>query len=135
LPRALPALVGDISSAARSINDRGEVAGTSFAGPNFRGRTAVLWSSGGRAKALLPLDGDAESTANGISNRGDVVGTSTRPGRRTAVVWNRRGEPQELLPLAGDMGSEASGINARGEVVGTSFPGPGFQGSTAVVWR
>lgn len=121
----LPPLANHTSSTAQSINDRGEVAGTSFGGGN--GSRAVVWNSEGMIiRVLPPLEGDVESSfafssSNVINNHGQVVGTSiASDGTRTPVVWDHRGMPKALSLLPGDDGGEAYAISAHGRIVGES---------------
>jgi uncharacterized membrane protein len=137
----LPPLQGDNQSEAFSINNRGEVAGTSaFEGtfpfddfiPN-----AVVWDLNGNIiRVLEPLENDDDSAVgegNSINNNGSVAGRSiASDGTWTAVAWDRNGVPTALLPLPGHTQSRAEGITTRGgfTVAGTSFG----DGSRAVVW-
>jgi len=138
-PAVLPPLPGHITAIPTSINNRGEVAGASWAagGPS----RVVVWSRKNSIKRiLLPLPGDESSgldnvSCNAINARGEVVGISKRPGGpSTTVVWNRYGHiSRTLLPLPGDTDvTPSGGINAAGMVAGISY-GSGVQ--TAVVWN
>jgi len=124
-PMELPPLAGDTSSAAQSINDRGEVAGTSSGGSN--GSRAVVWNSEGTIiRVLPPLEGDVQSrfaffSSNVINNHGQVVGASIASDTTTTpVVWDHRGMPKALSLLPGDDGGEAYSISAHGRIVGES---------------
>ncbi|MDB6157121.1 MAG: hypothetical protein JWO04_827 [Gammaproteobacteria bacterium] len=136
----LPPLPGDSTSAARAINDRGQVVGISgdcgVAVGSVSAKHAVLRDHG------VPMDlgnlgGDAWNTPTAINNRGVVVGFANiaRGVARTfeAFIWTRTTGMKSLGKLPGDLRSEATGINEHGEVVGLSRGGPYV--FRAVVWR
>ena len=109
---------------AFSINERGEIAGTSF----VDGVHAVVWRNR-TVTDLGTLPGDNYTFALGINDHSEVVGFAApspiAPSR--AVLWNR-GTLTDLGVLPGALSSLAQGINNRGQIVGTS-------GSHAVVWE
>jgi probable HAF family extracellular repeat protein len=114
---------------ADSINDRGELAGQSWA----TGTThASIWRSG-KVTDLGSLRGGL-SYARGINNRGDVSGYDiAADGTNThAVLWHDG--------KAVDLGSGVDGqtfgygVNDNGDVVG-GYYAPSAGRTTAVVWR
>lgn len=114
----LPGSLGP--AAARTINERGEVAGFSFAvnGATFH---AAVWSKDGVID-LPPPSGYTASEALGMNNRGQVVGVALRPGSyavRTAVLW-QNGTATILPSLPDRVGNIARAINDMGQIVGSS---------------
>ena len=149
-PTALPSLAEDGQSEARAINNRGVVAGVSFAEDAIT--TAVVWGTDLGISPLLPLPADFThplnpepgeapfSVANAINAVGQVAGAynslykyinpdtmgTEECGFGTAVIWDLRdGSVTTLPPLPGDQGARVHGINNNGEAVGTSFDFPG----------
>ena len=114
-PIPLPPIEGDLSSEARAVNNRGQVAGSSFDGI----LTATIWDWRGKPTPLAPLEGDGHSEAFAINDWGEAVGDSTGA-ITSAVRWDRQGVASRLAPPEGDLDSFARGINARGEVAGYS---------------
>jgi probable HAF family extracellular repeat protein len=106
----------DEAGDAFSINDRGEVTGTIYAGDApARG---FLWMDGLR-EALSGL-GRGATWPYGINDAGQVVGVSSTvdPAALHAVEWSSAGI--EDLGTLGGRESCATGINDAGEVVGWS---------------
>lgn len=115
-----------------SINDRGEVIGTS----NLAGDTVhhpFLWHHG--ALTDLGTLGGANGEAYWINNRGEVVGRADVSGSTNhhAVLW-RHGTITDLGVAAGWPCSTAIDINARGQVViDTGICGVG--GGPGLLWE
>jgi probable HAF family extracellular repeat protein len=114
-----PHLLG-VGNIAFSINNRGEVAGTS-ALPGSTTHHPFLWTKDTGMRDLGVLDGDAVGAGLAINNRGDVVGASIGEKPR-AVLW-RDGEKSDLNTLIrGDSPFlkllTAFGINDGGQIVG-----------------
>lgn len=130
----LPPLLGDTSSAATAINDRGQVVGISGtcdqAVGRFTAAHAVLWENG-RVIDIGNLGGETWNTPYAINQRGDVVGFASQPGddpdnpRLHAFLWTRRDGIRDLGTLPGDVTSQAHGINERRQVVGVSCDAAG----------
>lgn len=126
--RQLDPLDGDIVSAGFSINESGEISGTS--GPPctslFGGTHAVLWKRG-RAIDLGSLGGVTNNVAMAINSHGQIVGSSDLPGDKiTHVFLWEEGAMKDLGALPGDDVAFGEGINDRGEVVGVSFNSSGL---------
>lgn len=113
----LGAFDGGFWSAAYSLNDQGQAAGTGITSSgNFR---AFVWSPGTGYIALGTLGG-ASSYAASINNSGTVVGSAqTSSGYLEAAEWN--GGSATGLGTLGGVSSNAYGINGLGNVVGSSF--------------
>ncbi len=101
------------SSAARSINERGDIVGTGF--DDFTGPSAVLWPVAGGAVNLAKLAGADIGWATGINRDGTVMGQSIfyLPAggfSRRASIW-RGGTLSEITlpggaePVGGDIGT------------------------------
>jgi probable HAF family extracellular repeat protein len=119
---------GATSSAARSINNHGQVVGESTVG-------AFLWDNGGMV-ALPGLIPGGFTFARDINNHGQIVGQSPSDpnvigGAVHAVLWND-GDPIDLGTLPGDPLSSAAAINDHGLIVG--FSGSGGLQARAVAW-
>lgn len=110
-----------------TINNRGEVVGSSATGPANSTFRAARWTANNR---LLPLPGRAgigESYASDINERNTSIGTGfDASGRSQVLVWDAEGRP---APLAlGSAKAAASFINDRGDIVGTlDYDGPNFR--------
>lgn len=120
----------DSEGVAFSINDLGEVVGTSGScGPfnpiwlfNLSPVHALLWQNGVRTD-LGNLGGVANNMAHGINNLGHVVGGSDLTGDATthAFLWTPRTRKMKDLGVVGtDFWSFALGINDEGQIVGAS---------------
>jgi probable HAF family extracellular repeat protein len=114
------------SSASRptapvAINERGEVAGTSYVREQdgSGGAThAFLWRAGEMTD--LGTLGGKWSVATALNDRGEVVGQSTTRSRaKHAFLWTA-GKMIDLGARPGDDASSADAVNNRGQVVGRS---------------
>jgi probable HAF family extracellular repeat protein len=112
-------------SGANSINDAGQVVGTSTIStvpnpllvlPNYH---AALWQNG-TAADLGTLGGDG-SIAFQVNQRGQIVGFSFLADDVDfhAFLW-QNGTMTDLGTVAGDTASQAYGISDRGQIVGSS---------------
>ena len=120
----------DAEGMANSINDRGQVVGTSGScaafNPiflyNFQPLHALLWQNG-TATDLGTLGGVFNNFAEEINNRGEVVGGSDVSGDSTShgFLWTPETKKmKDLGTVAGDYWSIAIGINDQGQIVGAS---------------
>ena len=106
---------GDVLATA--MNNRGEVVGSAFNGPNGQHSQAFLWRRG-VLRTLGTLGGDS-ATAMDINDRGQVVGESrTSDGSTHGFLWDK-GVMTDLGTLGGQF-SSAAVINERGQVAGSS---------------
>src|SRR5262245_35938822 len=130
--RDLGTLRGATESEAQSINEQGEVVGSSG---NLGYQTrAFLWRPGQGKRSLGTLGGDY-SFAEGINDLSEVVGGSEiRPGSRVlrAFLWSELHGMRGLATLGGE-NSVANAINNRQEVVGVSENEKGRP--RAFLWR
>ena len=126
----LPELSNSLYSFAWSINDRGEIAGSSIAAD---GRLhAVVWRDG-QVVDLGLMAGSLHTEARGINDRGQVVGIATFADTTArAFLWDD-GQMIDLGTLPGGNHSAAYGINNHGEVVGTGTDAEG-NGLQAIMW-
>lgn len=109
--RAIPLPPGFTSGLARSINDRGEVAGYSIGGRAWR------WSEARGPELLDLLPGATGSGALTIDARGRIFGTMTlSDGTRHPIVWI--GTAPTLLPDLGGPTNSIWGANRCGRAVG-----------------
>lgn len=97
------------SFSAKSMNDLGQVVGTS----SWR---AVLYEAGQPLKDLGTLPGDSSSEAYDVNNAGQVVGTS---GGGDRAFFYESGQMTELSPPSGYFWPWARAINNAGQVVGS----------------
>ena len=129
----LPSLTDPGSSLPQSINDRGEIAGSSQAADGTR--HAVLWRDGAIVDLGL-LPGSFNTAATSINDRGQVVGFALdllNPGiRNRAFLWED-GRMIELAPMPGSAWAIASAINDHGEIVGFGADTSGY-GDRAIMW-
>lgn len=107
----LGTLPGGDYSAAFSINQAGQVVGTSN---TARGMHAFTWSASGGLRDLGTLPGAQDSAAYAVNNKGEIAGSSGGH----AVVWSA-GALRDLGTLGGDW-SEARDVNNFGQVAGVS---------------
>jgi probable HAF family extracellular repeat protein len=114
------------SSQAVAINDRGEIAGTSFGVGEYPHPVhAFLWRRG-TLTDLGTLSGHARSEAVAIDDRGRVAGTSIRADGQQleGFVWDgRRLIALGVLGIGELSDSEPSAMNGRGDIVGSSSTG------------
>jgi probable HAF family extracellular repeat protein len=117
--------LGGSSSNAYSLNDSGQVAGTSAVSGDFPSH-AFLYS-GGRMTDLGTLGGRS-SIAFSVNNAGQVVGESTLPGDKAVHAFlYSNGRMADLGTPASAFLSSARGINNSGLVVGSAFFDGGIQ--------
>ncbi|PYN18241.1 MAG: hypothetical protein DME05_01615, partial [Candidatus Rokuibacteriota bacterium] len=114
----LGTLPGDADSAARHINNRGEVFGTS-------GKHAFLWTADTGMIDLGTLDEISSSNQpTAINDRGQVVGVSVNAlSQARGFLWTADTGMIDLGTLGGPisrLGTIPQGMNNRGEVVGQS---------------
>jgi probable HAF family extracellular repeat protein len=109
--RALPSLSGALDSEASSVNDAGQVVGSSNSRP-------VIWQNG-RVRALFGTD--ASGFATGISSSGDIVGNVTDASGAFHGFLLRNGVATNLDTIVGPQTS-AEGVTDSGNVVGGYFP-------------
>lgn len=121
--RDLGTLPGGDYSAAFSINDSGQVAGTSNTADSVHG---FLWTSAAGMQDLGVLPGANSAQGFAINNLGDVVGSSGTH----AVMWSK-GTITDLGTLGGPT-SEAHGINNNQQIVG--FADTPADGQRAFIW-
>jgi len=127
--------LGGTLSWAVWLNERGQVAGTSYL-PGDNARHAFLWYR----EVLTDLGtlGGASSAALWLNDAGDVVGASRTTGNQSihGFLWSH-GAMVDLGALPGLTVSRAYGINANDTIVGESCPtlscDPGT--TTAFVWK
>ena len=124
-------LIGDSGGIARTINDRGQIAGD--AGNCTTPFHALLWQSG-TVTDLGSLGGTENIIASDMNNQGQVTGLSNLPGDSAfhAFLW-QNGVMTDLGTLPGDVSSSGDGINNKGQVVGASFDVDG--NSRAILWQ
>lgn len=128
----LPAL-GDESATAVAINDRGQIVGSSFAGPSsplrlwsppptvpyFYGR-AVLWESGlvTDLNTLLPANsGWVLQSAMDINSAGQIIGIGHKDGNPSAFLFDHG--TVVALSAPGETNRMPAAINDQGQIVGT----------------
>jgi probable HAF family extracellular repeat protein len=127
--QAIDALPGDIASEAFSVNDSGQVVGSSVGG---QGTQAFLWTQADGLRALGVLPGQASSVALLINNSGQVVGSSSGPDGTLAFIWTAADGMKNLGTLPGGDYSTATGLNNSGVVVGASGSALGLH---AFIWN
>ena len=125
----LPSLSDAVESFPWSINDRGEIAGSSIAADGSQ--HAVLWRDGSIVD-LGMLPGSRSTAATGINDRGQVVGFASNPDNTNrAFVWED-GRMTELAPPPGSAWAIARAINDHGEIVGFAVD-QGYR-ERAIMW-
>jgi probable HAF family extracellular repeat protein len=121
----LPLLLGDTSSAATAINDKGQVTGISGTCDDAIGGAtaahAVVWD-GGVVTEIPNFGGKEFNTPTAINEHDDVAGFGNHVGDviTEAFIWSKDKGFQGLGFLDGHGFSEAFGINNRRQVVGLS---------------
>jgi probable HAF family extracellular repeat protein len=113
--RDLGTLPGGSSSAARSINQRGQIVG--WADGTDGAPHAFLWTNG--TIKDLGMRGSPQSEARGINNSGEITVSLYAPNVSERAFLFARRTMQDVGTLGGDE-SEACGINDDGQVVGWS---------------
>ena len=126
------------------VNDRGQVAGTSYTSNIADPSTGTppvgvfLWENG-KMKDLGNLGGNnallgAYSIVNALNNHGQVTGLMVAPGDQSvrAFLWN--GERLSDLGTLGGSSSDGEGVNDAGEVAGVANL-PGDQANHGFLWR
>lgn len=111
--------LGGSESAARAVNDAGQVAGVSYL-PSDESFRAALWD-GGNPTNLGAIHGP-DSEAFGLNNNGWVVGkadTNPRQNLPHAFLWHD-GAMEDLGTFGGPF-SSANAVNDAGQVVGSAF--------------
>jgi probable HAF family extracellular repeat protein len=99
--------LGYVGSAARAINNRGQIAGDN-------GNQAVIWNEKGEAR-LLPNPATCQyyAEAEAINDLGQAVGgCSTFQDGWHSIYWDARGNPTDLGPIL------VNSINNRGQIAG-----------------
>jgi probable HAF family extracellular repeat protein len=131
--------LGGNDASANLVNDRGQIAGTSYTNDRANSTTGLptfhpfLWDHG--TMTDLGTLGGTFSAVNALNNRGEVVGLSSLEDDQVfhAFLWTPSEGLQDLQTLGGDF-AEATEINEAGEVVGWSFT-PGDRATHAFLWR
>jgi probable HAF family extracellular repeat protein len=118
----LGVLPGFATSAARAVNNKGQVAGTSAAAGGIS--HAFVWDRG-TLRDLGTLPGDVASEARAINVNGDVVGRSGGAGFSTsrAVLWQEglMVDLNSLISASGWTLSSATGTNDVRQIVGVGL--------------
>jgi probable HAF family extracellular repeat protein len=128
----LGTLPGDTGSTAYSINEAGQIVGSSYNTTTGAGHV-FLWQSGNMAP-LLNL-GTKNSIAWSINNKSQIVGEfTTSTGSRHAFLW-QNDTLSDLGTLAGYTNSIAYSINERGQVTGYAYNGIGNGSRQAFLWQ
>jgi probable HAF family extracellular repeat protein len=139
--------LGGPEASANFVNERGQVAGTSFTnstanppigfGPcasstGLPTQDSFLWKDG-RMIDLGSLGGTC-TTANALNNRGQIVGDSNLAGDLTSHPFLWDGEKMIDLGTFGGSFGQANWVNEAGEVVGFAF-NHGDQALLAFLWK
>jgi probable HAF family extracellular repeat protein len=122
------------------INERGQVAGTSFTNTTINPVTGTptqdpfLWENG--TLTDLGTLGGTSGQPNALNNKGQVVGDSNLAGDliTDAFLWEG-GKLKDLGTLPGGIGSSAIWINDTGQIVGGSFTPNPSSPFHAVLWN
>ena len=150
--RQLSPLPGDTVAMANSINDYGQVVGTSGTCANTvvggfeAGPHAVLWEPDGSVHDLGNFGGTVNTAilANGteawtINNRGMITGQAVLKGNAAfhPFLWTKQTGMIDLGVLPGDLVGAGLNMNSLGEIVGASVsaPGPSTGDPRAFLWR
>jgi probable HAF family extracellular repeat protein len=115
---------GYVTSSARAINNKGQIAGIATNGAGVS--RAVLWDLG-TTRTMDALGGDVATEANAINVNGDIVGRSGDPvfAQSRAILW-RDGTAVDLTAAVAEPGwtlSRATAINDFGQIVGVGARG------------
>ena len=108
----LGSLSGTTRSAAKSINDNGQIVGAAYLDTGVP--QAFLYSGGG---PMQELGSPASTIAYAINNSGEAVGVSND----RAAIFVPDGSPIALNGLVPQFRSAAAAVNDSGEIVGTTF--------------
>jgi probable HAF family extracellular repeat protein len=115
----LGGLPGDRATEAVSINNSGQIVGSSEDANGSR--RAVLWAPNTAARDLGALAPGSFSRALGINDRGDVVGSSETNAGSRAFLWTSAAGIRDLNDLltsrAGFVLTHAVAISARGVIL------------------
>jgi probable HAF family extracellular repeat protein len=115
----LGSLPGDRASEALSINNSGQIVGSSEDASGSR--RAVLWAPSAAARDLGALAPGSFSRALGINDRGDVVGSSETNAGSRAFLWSAAAGIRDLNDLvasrAGFVLTHAVAVSARGVIL------------------
>lgn len=132
--------LGGPDSGPFSINNRGQVAGSSYLNDSPNPDTDIptqdpfLWERG--TMTDLGSLGGTIGSVQGMNSRGQVIGISNLKGNQVyhPFLWSpETRRMQDLGTLGGDLGN-ANWINDRGEVAGWADL-PGSQAHHAVLWK
>jgi probable HAF family extracellular repeat protein len=117
---ALPMPSGDMEGWAFSVNDLGQIVGSTGNCTSNSNAHAVLWNKG-KAINLGTFGGLMGNYAESINDSGDVTGASDLPGDATghAFLWHK-GILTDIGTLPGDYVSAGLSINDSGEILGES---------------
>jgi probable HAF family extracellular repeat protein len=99
--------LGFISSFARDVNNRGQIAGSD-------GNRAIIWNEKGEARTLpSPANCQYYAEADAINDRGEAVGgCSTFQDGWHSIYWDAKGNATDLGPIL------VHSINNRGQIAG-----------------
>jgi len=130
LPRELPPLPGDTSADAEAIAPDGTVAGVSLGSVG----SPVVWSLGGRVRALVGPDDRTLGGVAGFDEHSQPLGYVAMPGGTVAARWDGKSQEAHLTLLPDRHGLAVDG--AGGVVIGSAtvaVPGAGAF-TQAMIW-
>jgi probable HAF family extracellular repeat protein len=117
--KVTPLTLGGRLSAARAINNRGQVAGIAQTRQGGGHWHVFLWQNG-KIRDLGTLGGELTSDPTAINERGQIIGQRGATDNEHAFVW-QDGKVTDLGTLRRhDRSSEARAINDQGQIVGIS---------------